>query len=200
MVVRAIFAEKSQIEVDSLVTFSHNVVTSSSGKGGAIYIQDDNCENIFNTEEECSIKYRKYDFEVGDQFNFFLNNSATYGSVLYGGLLDRCSAKTLFTQTPGMKFFKLVSTVAAITSDPVKICFCNNIYQPDCTIREIVETKMRGETVTIVVASVDQDQNLLSSVIRANYDQTTANLGEGEGRNKLVKQLMHKTSLSYLHN
>ena len=132
-----------------------------------------------------------YDFEVGDQFFFFLNNSATYGSVLYGGLLDRCSAKTLFTQTPGMKFFKQVSeydsTVAAITSDPVKICFCNNIYQPDCTIREIVETKMRGETVTIVVASVDQDQNLLSSVIRANYDQTTANLGEGEGegRNKL---------------
>ena len=55
----------------------------------------------------------------------FLNNSATYGS---GCLLDRCSAKTLFTQ---IKFLKQLSeydsTVVAIISDPAFVVVFSNL-------------------------------------------------------------------------
>ena len=44
---------------------------------------------------------------------------------------------------------------------------------------------MRGEIIEAIVTTVDQDENPVPSVIRVSYEKTTANLGEGEGRNRL---------------
>ena len=148
-----------------------------------------NCESILNTTERCSISYHKFEDSVKHAFIF--NNSATYGPVLYGGLFDRCFHKSARKPylTLGIDYFKQISqyehTVYAVTSDPVKVCICINSFEPDCATREVMAMKMRGETVNVSVTSVDQDSNPVPSVIRANYEKTTANLGEGEGRNRL---------------
>lgn len=63
--------------------FEQNVVSSLDGKGGAIFILDDNCEGT-TTGGVCSIAFA-LDFTY-----IFYHNEATAGSVLYGGLFDRC--------------------------------------------------------------------------------------------------------------
>ena len=183
----AIFAVNSQIHIftGGKVTFSQNV---ASNKGGAIYIQDSNCEVITNTKESCSVDY--WDSKKGAKYIFFVNNTATSGSVLYGGLLDRCYHESFHEpHMLGIDYFKQVSqyehTHSAITSDAVKICFCLDNYIPHCSQRESETQKMRGEVIKVLVASVDQDTVPVSSVVRASYEETTAGLGEGEGRHRL---------------
>ena len=181
----AIYAIDSHILVDaslSQMTFSSN---AAAGRGGAIYISDDHCESIKVITSDCSIDCFSH---RGVQSMFFFNNSATYGPILYGGLLDRCYHDRIFNYT--IYDFKASSeydeqTPLAITSDPVKICFCLSNFQLECTKRDVVYKAMRGETLEAIVTSVDQDENPVPSVIRIGYEKTTASLGEGEGRNRL---------------
>ena len=164
--------------------FSRNTVTSPSGRGGAIYIKDSNCESIKEIEEQCSIDVRDPKYVSVKHLSFY-NNDAPFGSVLYGGLLDRCYHE--YSDVLGMTYFKQVSLYdekipMAITSHPVKICFCQGVYKPDCVSRSHVASKMRGDSVKVSVTAVDQDRNPVPAIIRATYAVTTAILGEGEGR------------------
>lgn len=115
----AIFAVNSRLFLDG-ATFSHNWVTSTVGKGGAIYIQDSNCESVTSDDEHCMID--------GNGPFLFVDNRATYSSVLYGGLLDRCIPVSIDTML-GITYFKHVSSyyeqqTFPVTSGPVKLCFC----------------------------------------------------------------------------
>ena len=175
-----IYAVNSQISFRfGSVAFSNN---AAARKGGAIYISDNRCESVPNVTNDCSIDSNQDAKPV-----FFYNNTATSGPILYGGLLDRCFLVDY--QKYGMDAFKLSSEYEqeplAITSDPVKICFCIGDFQLNCTRRDVTHKAMRGETVEAIVVSVDQDENPVPSVIRTGYENTTANLGEGEGRNRL---------------
>ena len=168
--------------VSGKLIFSRNTVASPSGRGGAIYIKDSNCENIQEIKEQWSIDV-KDPFPV--KYLSFYNNNAPFGSVLYGGLLDRCYHE--YSDVLGMTFFKQFSLYdekipMAITSHPVKICFCQGVYKPDCVSRSHVVSKMRGDSVKVSVTAVDQDRNPVPAIVRATYAVTTAVLGEGEGR------------------
>lgn len=44
---------------------------------------------------------------------------------------------------------------------------------------------MRGETVTLTIAGLDQDANLIPAIIRAAYMEISAQVGEGEGRTEI---------------
>ena len=137
--------------------FSQNTVTSSSVRGGAIYIKDSNCESIKEIEEQCSIDVRDPKYVPVKHLSFY-NNNVPFGSVLYGGLLDRCYHD--YSDVLGMTYFKQVSLydekiAMAITSHPVKICFCQEVYKPDCVSRSHVVSKMRGDSVKVSVTAVD---------------------------------------------
>ena len=181
----AIFAVDSHISLlqsTSQIIFISNTVSSAAGKGGAIYIQDVACEGIKSSDKNCPIQGYSY---TGIKHFLFSNNSADSGSVLYGGLLDRCYSRSFL----GIDHFKEVSEyeheALAITSDPIKACFCRGDLQPDCAMRKTTNKKMRGEKIEVLVTSVDQDSNPLPSIIRASYEETAADLGEGEGREKI---------------
>ena len=63
------------------------------------------------------------------------------------------------------------------------MCLCINSTLSNCDVRELTNiTKMRGETIKLTVAAVDQDQNSLISVIRAYYNEPSAEVDVGEGR------------------
>ena len=158
---------------DSLM-FSNNVAKQ---QGGAMYVSDTNCE----PSESCFLQGNS----VGMQQHLsmlFMNNTASQGPVLYGGLLDRCHATD---HVPGIDYLKAISkyehTPNAITSDPVRVCLCTENHELDCTTRNlIVSNKVRGQAINLLGAVVDQDNNPMTTYIRANT--ITAELGKGEGR------------------
>ena len=158
--------------------FSGNV---AAGNGGAIFVLDENCESA--AFHRCFLPdYRGYLQLV------FTNNSASQGPVLYGGLLDRCLTN-VYIHEPGIVHIKVISkyehTPEAITSDPVRICLCTENNEVDCNIRSLtVLNKTRGQTIHLMGTVVDQDSNPKEAYISASYNDTTAELGQGESRRK----------------
>ena len=184
----ALFFKRAKLLNNLHVMYVQNSVSSTKGKGGAIYVEDDSSCPV----EPCFLK------TVTNNGLKFIDNKATYGSVLYGGLLDRCLLRRSGINLPGIDHFKNISsyeqTPLAIASDPVKICLCNNGNQIDCSTREINTTKMRGETIKLTAISVDQDENPGLSIIRAFYVEPLAELDVGEWRNTANRMC---TNLSY---
>ena len=187
----ALFIVNSRNVWETKIIFAHNAVTSAEGKGGAIYVED---------TESCSVDVCFLGFNNSDKTALleFVNNSATHGPVLYGGLLDRCTLDDDNPTLHGIDYFKQISTYEptplALTSDQIRICLCNSESQIDCSTREINTTKMRGETIKLTAISVDQDENPGLSIIRAFYVEPLAELDVGEWRNTANRMC---TNLSY---
>ena len=183
----ALFLDNSDIYSTQNIVFTHNAVLLENGKGGAIYVED----NVDCWDDTCFLT-------TSDKTLQFTGNNATYGSVLYGGLLDRCRPDDEESNLLGIDYFKNISiyepTPTAIASDPVRICLCNSESQIDCSTREINTTKMRGETIKLTATSVDQDENPGQSTIRAFYAEPLAELDVGEWR-KTANRMC--TNLSY---
>ena len=147
-------------------------------KGGAIFIRDaTDCEGY--PDESCFIHY--LDVIPPPVLLIFTNNTALQGSVIYGGLLDRCYIN--HGQEPGIKSIsKYEHAPEAVTSDPVRICLCTENHELDCTTRNLtVSDKSTGQTIALFGTVVDQDENPKESYI---IPETTAKLGKGEGRIK----------------
>ena len=106
--------------------FTSNTVTSATGRGGAIYIEDriDDCMT-----QSCPLVWAS-----NTQFHF-LRNSVNIGNVIYGGILDRCISPF------GLTYASLIQTTdavlvnnsnydvwsCAITSNVTKIYYCENM-------------------------------------------------------------------------
>ena len=197
----AIFVTNSRINVNwaSKVVFFRNSVTSDNGEGGAIFVLDgSNCGTRSEPNEQCFLEVLYYPSSQLQKPFFFVGNSAPHGSVLYGGLLDRCVQDGDYP-VHGIDFFKSFSTYnhtpSALTSDPVKLCLCStNISQQDCQVRELRIARMRGQQVHLKLTPVDQDRHSLESVVKANYEEPSAELGKGEGR-----QLLRKCNAASYH-
>ena len=169
----------------AVVTFNHNVVTSQDGVGGAIYVTIDNCELIPYPHFRC--------FVNSDYFGrfIFLNNTARQGSMIYGGLLDRCFMDYNLKKPRhlGIESIKNISqyedTPLAIASEPVRLCLCGHDNKPHCDLREIRFTRMRGQSIDFVGIAVDQDGNPMAAVVRAGYNESSAELDKGEVRRRV---------------
>ena len=74
------------------IVFTNNIVTSAQGKGGAIYAEDEGSCNV----RECFLAPSTNNED--NQILQLVNNSATHGPVLYGGLMDRCTQSAKTTQ------------------------------------------------------------------------------------------------------
>ena len=178
---------KISFDIDTHLIFDGNVAGED---GGAIYVLDDNCELVPDN-------FRCFFIDsIGASENhlLFTNNNASQGPVLYGGLLDRC----LDYLSYGIDRMKSISEYKpiplAITSDPVRVCLCNDNFTLNCTTRQLTLSKMRGQTIDLMGAVVDQDGNPKESFIRAGYSKSSSNLGIGEGRKAVGNKC---NSLSY---
>ena len=218
-----IFILRSSIEIEwhmtkenhTKVLFSNNAVISKSGKGGAIFVEDDDCENTpdiyhwdpFSGSRQDTSKWKPselcflYEYKpnsVNNKYFIFENNTAGQGSVIYGGLLDRClpPIKDLLVGNHflnGIDAFKANShyeqTPLAISSRPMKACVCVDDHKPNCSIRQINVTKMRGEIISVSIAAVDQDNNPVSSTIIASYNEESVILDRGEERKNITSNI-----------
>lgn len=190
-------SDSSRIDISFVnVIFKNNIVTSSDGKGGAIYFLDGSydCETITLSPQlrSCSISYLDFFESPESKPLVFQNNSANQGSVIYGGLFDRCTSTTNFAPTDDSTGTYRIDQIAeyeytplAITSDSVKLCLCSSHNRPHCGSRVVNETKMRGELISINIAAVDQNETAVQSVIRASYSEVGAQLDKGESTREI---------------
>ena len=115
----------------------------------------------------------------------FTNNNASQGTMIYGGLLDRCFVYYGNTgRTLGIEhlnsYSEYDSTPGAITSDPGRICLCTENRTLDCTTRSLTFNKMRGQAIELSGIVVDQDNHPKASYIRAVYSELLIKIGKGD--------------------
>ena len=179
--------EKEQEEA-SLSVFLNNKVTSSNGKGGAIFIPEIDCYSTINW---CPI--RAVGCNTTRKYLQFGNNHANNGSILYGGHLDKC---VIGQRNNGTSYFgyeeipKLITTGNGssydnqsydITSEAYRLCFCDN-FLPECTQREMNVTRYSGQTIQVFVTGLDQMFMPVPTVINNKYTDKLAYLDKGENK------------------
>ena len=166
------------------ILFTGNSATS---KGGAIYVNDSTYPSVcasksymdYDVHAECFLQILHDDEDIGIQnsnkhVSFTGNTANDSGSILYGGLLDRCTVNpmaTVYDRTfhsdqdirplHALEYFGNVTDFSdqfdAIASDSLRVCFCYE-NETDCE-RELPENDIhvnRGEKFNITVTVVDQ--------------------------------------------
>ena len=178
--------EKEQEEA-SLTVFLNNRVTSSNGKGGAVFIPEIDCNRIIGcpiTLAGCNTR-RKY-LQFG-------NNHANNGSILYGGHLDKCVIGQRNNGTSYFGYEEILNLITIgnvssydnrsydITSEAYRLCFCDNSL-PECTQRKMNVTRYSGQTIQVFVVGLDQMFMPVPTEINNKYTNKLANLDKGEDK------------------
>ena len=143
------------------VNFQNNNATAF---GGAIYVVD------APSRSECFFHAQSRDFNTTPLV--FVNNSARIrGSVLYGGLLEKCN----FTSDKYASVLEIFNmsilrgnddTSHSISSDPTQLCFCNK-NQINCTELSQSRSIYPGQQVEVSVIAIDQSGSAIPALINA---------------------------------
>ena len=177
--------------------------SNSASYGGAVYIDDYTnsvgaCINTSNSPtSECFFQVLSrhlsywsglYTMHIG----FFNNRASKSGSILHGGLLDRCT-KSPFTEinqkyganTPisGVQYFEDVSSItdrdlALISSGPVQVCPCVN-GQHNCSYTPVIKVK-KGQFFTVSLTIKNQVGHPVNATVTGYLRSTQSVLVEGQ--------------------
>ena len=164
------------------------IFTSNHGNyGGAVYVADDTNSGACSPNIECFIQtlalYQQSSATVKTVNIQFSGNTATkHGPNLFGGLLDRCvpsSFAEVYRIQPNLRtqyyngviYLQNLSniTLESIASPPVRVCFCYNEHEPDCSYQPPPFKVKKGETFKVSLVAVDQvnhsvEANIISSL------------------------------------
>ena len=144
--------------------------------GGAIYAVDVlgpsqflSQQHVLSFRSKCffHILMEKQSFGLDTSPLVFVNNSARIrGSVLYGGLLEKCNF-TLHGSTSGLELFNksiLQRKDYSISSDPTQLCFCN-MRKLSCGQVTQPRNIYPGQSVEVSVVSIDQSGSAIATLI-----------------------------------
>ena len=144
------------------VNFQDNNATEF---GGAIYVEDvpSRSECFFNIQNNQSL-----DMEA-TPLVFEENTAGMRGSVLYGGLLNKCSF-TSDRYTSALELFNISILKEngdkghSISSDPTQLCFCNK-SKLNCTETTQSRSIYPGQQVEVSVVAIDQSHLPIPALI-----------------------------------
>lgn len=171
--------------------------------GGAMYIADDTISGACSPDIECFIQtlelYEHNPTNIYFSSLFFTGNTASkYGRNVFGGLLDRCIpspfAKLYKNRRPcadcdGIEHIRLMSDIVdldSIASQPVRVCFCSHLDQPECSYQPPPFRVMKGESFTVPLVAVDQVNHTVDADIISSLSSADGGFGEGQ-QTQLVK-------------
>ena len=168
-------------------------VGNQADYGGAIYIADETnngtCTSSLDSitaasESECffqSITPKPRLITIHKLFSFS-NNIAKYsGSILYGGLLDRCTLNAMtkrhvrYSSLPGF----MENILNYTNSDAVRVCFCQDSIA-NCSYQPKPIRIMKGKQFNVEVVAVDQTNNSLSGKIWSYLLENGSSFGHGQ--------------------
>ena len=134
--------------------------------GGAIYVEDvpsrNKCFFHIQNDQLLDLNTTPLVFEK--------NTAGMRGSVLYGGLLDKCSF-TSDKYTSILQLFNISILKGngdkshSISSDPTQICFCNNNSKLNCTEKFQSRSIYPGQQVEVSVVAIDQSDSTIPALI-----------------------------------
>ena len=147
--------------------FSHNKATEY---GGAIFVVDTVGQNTcppvmyLPSRNECFFHVISNEISQTENINltFEGNTAGKGGSVLYGGMLNKCNYSYSGEYTDTVDLFNRSIThgthadeTAAISSDPM-MCFCSEGGSPQCVFKVQNETPFPGQKVNVSIVALDQ--------------------------------------------
>ena len=178
-------------------------ISNHGNYGGAVYVADDTNSGACSPNNECFIQtLALHQFSVPStntvNIQFSGNTATENGPNLFGGLLDRCvpspfaevylKQPNLTTQYyTGVNYLQNLSNIASesIASPPVRVCFCDNESEPDCSYQPPPIKVKKGKTLKVSLVAVDQvnhsvEANIISSLAhggRFSEGQQTQSVG-----------------------
>ena len=177
--------------------------------GGAVYVADDTNSGACLPNTECFIQtlaiYESLLLSLAPStvtanVQFTGNTATERGPDLYGGLLDRCvpsSFAEVYKQPDlstqyynGVKYLKDISNIAldSVSSPPIRVCFCLNESEPDCSYQPSPIKVKKGETFKVSLVAVDQvdrsvEANIISSLASLDGGFSEGQQTQSVGRN-----------------
>ena len=178
--------------------------------GGAMYVADDTNSGACSPNIECFIQalalYQRnedcspaYHFEcsiLGGYLNtenilFSENTASKQGPNIFGGLLDRCIPSPFAevylketTQYSGVTYLGNISNnvidADSISSQPVRVCFCNSEQEPDCSYQPPTIRVEKGKTFYMSLVAVDQVNHTINASITSSLSSSDGGFGEGQ--------------------
>ena len=178
--------------------------------GGAVYVDDDTnsgtCVSVPKIEcffqvLDLTMLYGRSTYNT-QNIHFSQNHAHSSGSILYGGLLDRCAVSPfadvhhsvnkqyLNDESEGITYFKEVAFPTSyktynfeeiqisISSRPVKVCLCPS-GEHHCTNQLQIKVK-KGETFSVPLVAVDQIGQPVNGSIQASLIFSESGLDEGQ--------------------
>ena len=166
--------------------------------GEAVYVNDDTYFEVCSSQpyklSECFIQVLTPQSRT--DYNLFSNittveftQSNSTNSLIFGGLLDRCSIDGLtFAEfviewehqvsshsskhVNGVTFLKMISNLNdtdTILSTPIRICFCTPSNQPNCSYTPPDSYVKKGEKFNVSLVAVDQVNHTMMNVTIHGY-------------------------------
>ena len=188
---------------ESGLLYKIEFIRNSAHYGGAIYVDDhsnpDTCTSIFSQYNASSPCFLQTLFYTPLESLRFTDNHATMtGSILFGGLLDRCTVSKfsrvgvdspfntnakLENSLDGVDFFQTVTNttdLSAIDSYPVRVCHCVN-GKPRCDLGQHRTVHvMKGEAFNVSVVAVNQVNKTINASLFSYTASTKGHLGNAQ--------------------
>ena len=198
--------------------------------GGAIFINDNESKSIcasedsttLNVKSECffqKLYYIKDGYTDLDIYNNtsiqFEGNSANHtGSILFGGLLDRCTVSifsdvyyaqyiktgTITDFLKGIEYLKKLSRMTfydyekgenLIASNAVRICSCDK-FENKCSLEPPSYTVKKGEEFNVPLVAVDQVDRAIEATVYSTVS-VSGELGDGQRQMKIENKCTNLT-------
>ena len=166
----------------SPLCFSGNVADEY---GGAIYVADVVGQHLpglnspFRNQCFFHIPMRQPHTHLDPQLSFKNNSARKRGSVLYGGLLNKCDFSAVMPNTNATSavdiFSRFIvyddehSKTSPISSDPTQICFCSS-NNTECAERTQQKSVFAGQRFDVSVLAVDQANMPIPAIFHVNLN------------------------------
>ena len=177
---------------DRLMSFIRN----HASYGGALYVVEDSAACTAAAEcfiQTLTLRLAPSSNNISTVNIFFSENSAdSFGSNIFGGQLDRCIpspfAETNLNlqlhapQDNGISYLQKISDISlnSIASSPLRICFCNSEYQPDCSHELDPIMVKKGESFPVTLVAVDQVNVPIDADVTSLLVSSKGGLSEGQ--------------------
>ena len=191
-------------QVSYLMTFTGN----NANYGGALYVSDDTNSGACSPDIECFIQtlaLHQEAYKVNTENIIFSENTASeQGLNLFGGLLDRC-IPSLFAEVylnprihySGATYLGNISNIDinmdSISSQPVRVCFCNSEHEPVCSYQPPVIRVQKGKAFNVSLVAVDQVNHTVDANITVSLSSSDGGFDEGQQIQSVVRNCSNLT-------
>ena len=196
-----ILKNKSLLRISYFMNFSGN----HAKFGGAVYVADDSNSGACSPNIECFIQvlalYRSISLEYTKNVFLSENTATEQGPNIFGGLLDKCipspfaevyqnkriiillyHMKKIIFFYNGLNYLGNISNIKSdsISSQPVRLCFCNNEHKPDCHYQPPDIKVQKGKSFNMSLVAVDQVNHTVDASVSSFLSSPRGGFGEGQ--------------------